>query len=150
MAYVKHMELLDRVVVLDYSLDRLDNLSYNCFTFKVLNTLVTFRSAYPLERGQCVRVTNVLEAQKNLVIELMPTDEVSSAVLSITASKIPFESDFKLQIQEIKNLELVYDIVDSDGMNTKVGFLVLLEQGNRGEIGILVEDNYVAKFTLQH
>lgn len=148
MAYNKYSELLDQDFILDYSLSRIDNLGYNCFTYKILNTLVTFRSSYPLERMQSVHVQNVLELHDSIVIELVPSNIDATHVLSVISYKIPLPSDYQIEIHQFKNLQMVYSVVDTDGANSKIGFIVMLENGRTGEIDVVIEENYITKFTL--
>lgn len=148
MAYNKYAELLDQDFILDYSLSRIDNLGYNCFTYKILNTLVTFRSAYPLERLQSVHIQNVLELHDSIVIELVPSNIDATHVLSVISYKVPLNSDYQIAIHQVKALQMIYSVVDTDGANSKIGFIVMLEKERTGEIDVIIEENYITKFTL--
>lgn len=148
MAYNKYAELINQDFILDYSLSRIDNLGYNCFTYKILNTLVTFRSAYPLERLQSVHVQNVLELHDSIVIELVPSNIDATHVLSVISYKVPLSSDYQIAIHQVKALQMIYSVVDTDGANSKIGFIVMLEKERTGEIDVIIEENYITKFTL--
>jgi hypothetical protein len=90
----------------------------------------------------------VLELHDSIVIELVPSNIDATHVLSVISYKIPLPSDYQIEIHQFKNLQMVYSVVDTDGANSKIGFIVMLENGRTGEIDVVIEENYITKFTL--
>jgi len=152
MAYKNFFSLEGQVFLLDYELTRQDSFGYNFFSYKILNTLIVFRSAYPLLRYQPVYVNSVVEAVDSIVIEIMPYDGVDEVtmILSAIAYKVPLDLDFNLEITDSKNVDVVYSIVDADAHNSKVGFVSLMDKHATGVLEFPIEGDFIAKLQLTH
>jgi hypothetical protein len=149
--FVKYLDLQDKVFLLDYELTRRDNLGYNYFSYKVLNTLVVFRSSFELDRHQPVQATHVLETKDSIIVEVAPYDgniQIND-VLSVFAYKVPLEPDFELHEFTQRNVDTVYSIVDADQFNSKVGFVTLMPRDASGSLSFIVE-NHSVDIVLNH
>lgn len=152
MAFQKYVNLEGQVFLLDYELSRQDSFGYQFFSYKILNTLVIFRSPYLLQRHQPVAVSSILETHDSIIIELSPyegNDEITD-ILSVVAYKVPLAGDFELNITGTREVDIAYAVVDSDQHNSKVGFVVLSNKHANGEITFPIEGNYTVRLTLTH